>query len=217
MEAYTLWWNGGNIDELRRLDTQVPISYDWQEVKWLRGLPEEKKKEISLFRRHKAKLAWALVYVTNLIHKSLVLHNDLSPRNVMLHFPDYSNDIINIGICDWGISSRFDKNAPSHYGYPNEDERERQERGRWWVAPELFYTFGPRNSDTSLEIMQSTRKYTQQSDSYSIGKLTEWMRIGNMTEFDADYSRMPMVPSSLHTSWVNSCTLTQRLDKHVSR
>ena len=121
------------------------------------------------------------------MHKSRVLHNDLSPRNILFHFPNYSNEEINIGICDWGISSRFDEKAPSHYGKPTEELTERDAKGRWWVAPELFYTYGPPNSDTSIPIMQAKHRYTEESDSYSIGKLTEWMKIEDMVhDWDTD-------------------------------
>ena len=186
MAAYTLWWNGGHLGDLLSVDKLVSRTTEWHELHRIRQLPEEKQKEVSLFRRHKAKLAWALVYVTHLMHQTLVLHNDLSPRNVLLHYPDYSNEIINIGICDFGLTSRVNENAPSHYGYPTKEETQKQQDGRWWVAPELFYTFGPSDSDTSKPIMQSRHKYTKQSDSYSIGKLVEAMKIGDMYPFDQE-------------------------------
>ncbi len=188
-EAYTLWWNGGHLNDMRHLDRSVVPTIEWNEIQKATRLPEEKQKELSLFRRHKAKLAWALVYVTSLMHKSKVLHNDLSPVNIMLHYPDYSNEIINIGICDWGISSRIGEGAPSHYGSKSELLRDRDRSFRWWVAPELFYAYGPENSDTSISMMQSMHKYTEKSDSYSIGKLTEWMNIGGMVDFDKDIFR----------------------------
>jgi len=47
----------------------------------------------------------------------------------MLHYLDYSNEIINIGICDWRILSRFDENAPSHYGKPTDAERDQYRQG----------------------------------------------------------------------------------------
>ena len=186
MESYTLWWNGGHLGDLHKVDRKVSQMVDWHEVKRVHEIPAEKQKELALFRKHKAKLAWALVYVTSLMHTSGVLHNDLSPWNILLHYPDYLTEIINIGICDWGIASRIDEKAASIYGKPTQKEREEEERGRWWVAPELFYTFGPKNSDTSISIMQSTQKYTEQSDSYSIGKLTEWMKIEDMVHYDKD-------------------------------
>jgi hypothetical protein len=39
--------------------------------------------------------------------------------------------------------------------------------------------------------MQSTHKYTVKSDSYSIGKLTEWMKIGDMDNIDEDIFKSP--------------------------
>ena len=54
---------------------------EWWKVKdHTTGLPEEEVHKISLFRQHKMKLAWGLVYIMSLVHKAGVLHNDISPR-----------------------------------------------------------------------------------------------------------------------------------------
>jgi len=151
----------------------VPPTIEWHKMMKAWRLLEEKRKELNLFQRHKAKLAWTLVYVANLIHKSSMLHNDLSPMNIMLHYPNYSNEIINIGICDSRISSRFDENAPSHYGKSTKAKMDHYKRGTWWVALELFYIFGHKDSDTSIPIRQQHYKYTEKSYSYSIEKLTK--------------------------------------------
>jgi hypothetical protein len=34
-----------------------------------------------------------------------VLHNDLSPNNVLLHFPINDDNVVNIGVCDWGLAT----------------------------------------------------------------------------------------------------------------
>jgi hypothetical protein len=39
------------------------------------------------------------------------------------------------------------------------------------VAPELFYVYGPPNSDTSIELVQRKHLYMKESDAYSVGKL----------------------------------------------
>jgi len=82
----------------------------------------DKKKKISLFQRHKAKLAWALVYVTSLKHNTLVPHNDFFPINIFIHFPKYSNEMINIRICNWRTSSHMQERASLCYGYDSEEE-----------------------------------------------------------------------------------------------
>ena len=39
------------------------------------------------------------------------------------------------------------------------------------VAPELFYVFGPRGSETSLERQKKKHLYTKGGDAYAIRKL----------------------------------------------
>jgi hypothetical protein len=39
------------------------------------------------------------------------------------------------------------------------------------VAPELFYVFGPEDSQNSLEVMQEKHLYTKVTDAYSVGVL----------------------------------------------
>jgi hypothetical protein len=38
-------------------------------------------------------------------------------------------------------------------------------------GPELFYFYGPLNSETSIERVQRKRLYTKESDAYSVEKL----------------------------------------------
>jgi len=76
------------FESLEAVGSRHAPTVEWHEMKKAMRLLEEKRKELSLFQRYKAKWAWALVYVTNLMHKSKVLHNDLSPWNIMFHYPD---------------------------------------------------------------------------------------------------------------------------------
>ena len=46
-----------------------------------------------------------------------------------------------------------------------------QQRLRQHVAPELFYVFGPRGSETSLERQKKKHVYTKGGDAYAAGKL----------------------------------------------
>jgi hypothetical protein len=41
------------------------------------------------------------------------------------------------------------------------------------VAPELFYVYGPPNSETSLERVQTRHLYTKEADAYSVGKVAQ--------------------------------------------
>ena len=40
------------------------------------------------FWKKQMELAWALLHIMNEIHKSHNLHNNISPDNILLHFPE---------------------------------------------------------------------------------------------------------------------------------
>ena len=56
-----------------------------------------------------------------------------------------------LGVCDWGMACRVSKEVASNYVFRSEEEMEMQQGLRQHVAPKLFYVFGPRGSETSLE------------------------------------------------------------------
>jgi serine/threonine protein kinase len=115
-------------------------------------------------------------------HAQNILYNDLSPSNIMLHFPPGKPENVYIGVCDWGMASRVKKKKESLYGYQKKEEMVANIAQRKHVAPELFYVFGPKGSQTSLEVMQKKHLYTKAADAYSVGVLAsliwkeEWDR-----------------------------------------
>ena len=76
-----------------------------------------------------------------------------------------------LGVCDWGMACRVSEEVASNYGYRSEEEMAMQQRLRQHVAPELFYVFGPRESETSLEHQKKKHVYTKGGDAYAAGKL----------------------------------------------
>ncbi|KAG0595207.1 hypothetical protein M758_UG149200 [Ceratodon purpureus] len=104
------------------------------------------------------------------VHKGYLQHNDISPGNVLLHFPEDKVSEVYIGVCDWGLASRVCETTPSRYGYPTAEARTAafKERGTF-VAPELWYTYGKPNSETSYETLRRRHLYTQAADAYSVG------------------------------------------------
>ena len=126
---------------------------------------------IIAYRKNRAKLAWALMCIMEKVHKAKILHNDIGPANIMLHFPSEKREEVYIGLCDWGIASRMIESEPSCYGYQTREAVEAVKAARPFVAPELFYIFGPPNSDTSLNIMQRQHPFSELADSYSVGCL----------------------------------------------
>ena len=76
-----------------------------------------------------------------------------------------------LGVCDWGIACRVSEEVASNYGYRSEEEMEMQQRLRQHVAPKLFYVFGPRRSETSLERQKKEHLYSKGGDAYAARKL----------------------------------------------
>ena len=115
-------------------------------------------------------------------HAENILHNDFLPLNIMLHFLLEKPKDMYIGVCEWGMASHVEEEASSLYGYQMKGEMEANIIKRKHVALELFYVFGPKGSQNSLEIMQKKHLYLKAVDAYSIGVLTsqiwkeEWDR-----------------------------------------
>ena len=76
-----------------------------------------------------------------------------------------------LGVCDWRMACRVSKEAALNYGYRSEEEMEMQQRLCQHVVPELFYVFGPRGSETSLERQKQKHLYTKGGDAYAARKL----------------------------------------------
>jgi serine/threonine protein kinase len=128
-------------------------------------------------RTKAAKLAMSLIITMARVHKSKILHNNISPSNILLHFPLDHVDRVYIGVCDLGMATRFIEDEHLVYGYPTKVEMEKNKKERYWVAPELFYVYGPPNSETAIERVRWKHLYTPQSNAYSVGKLA--LRIWN--------------------------------------
>ena len=116
-------------------------------------------------------------------HAQNILHNDLSPSNIMLHFPPKKSKNMYIGVCEWGMASRIKEKKASLYGYQKKEEMVANMVQRKHVARELFYVFGPEGSQNLLEVMQKKHLYSKATDVYSIDVLAsliwkeEWDRM----------------------------------------
>ena len=104
-------------------------------------------------------------------HAHGIQHNDLSPSNILLHFPPIDKAKIFLDVCDWGKGCRVSEEVASNYGYRSEEKMEMQQRLYQHVAPELFYVFEPRGSETSFECHKQEHLYTKGGDTYVAGKL----------------------------------------------
>jgi hypothetical protein len=183
MEAYTLWWNGGSFRSFMRINSKVSLAEDYENILNHPAHTMQELEMIKAYRTKAAKLAMSLIITMARVHKSKILHNDISPSNILLHFPPDHVDRVYIGVCDWGMATRFIEDEQSVYGYPTKAEMEKNKKERYWVAPELFYVYGPPKSETAIEHVRWKHLYTPESDAYSVGKLA--LRIWN-DEWDRD-------------------------------
>jgi hypothetical protein len=175
MEAYTLWWNGDCLRNfIRNCNDKVSEASSYKEILKLKNLPMEECQRIVAYRKNRGMLAWSLIYVMDLVHKAKILHNDLTPSNILLHFPAHDKDKAYIGVCDWGMASRIIENKASFYGFREQDDLQRCKAQKPGVAPELFFLYG--NSDDeerNLERMKRMHPCTTQSDAFSVGYLAK--------------------------------------------
>ena len=106
-EGYAFWWNGGTLRDMFNLDNQygeniyARVAYDNTsgEHDLIRA------SHLRRFRNKRTELAWALLHIMDEVHKSHNLHNDISPDNILLHFPQDESKVY-IGICDWGLATK---------------------------------------------------------------------------------------------------------------
>ena len=96
---------------MRIYDYQVPDVHE-STILQTPGPDFEAREHLVVFQRHRAYLAWALMCIVDLLHKHDVLHSDLNPDNVMLHFPQDCENTVFIGVCGWGMASWEEENTP---------------------------------------------------------------------------------------------------------
>ena len=95
------------------------------------------------YQRNRTKLALSLLVIVKKYHAHGLQHNDLSPSNILLHFPSIDKTKIFLGVCDWSMACRVSEVVASNYNFQASDEMERQQQLRQHIALELFYVFGP--------------------------------------------------------------------------
>jgi hypothetical protein len=57
-------------------------------------------RHVEVFRKKRHELVWTFLNTMNNVHHCHTLYNDMSPDNVLLHFPPNSKDKVYIGIYD---------------------------------------------------------------------------------------------------------------------
>ena len=80
--------------------------------------------------------------IVDVVQKQDVFHNDLNSNNVMLHFPRDRVGAIFIGICDWGMATWIQEEAPSNYGKKTKEDVQKHRAKYYCAAPKLFHVAG---------------------------------------------------------------------------
>jgi hypothetical protein len=88
-------------------------------------------RRVEVFRKKYHKLAWTILNTMNNVHHCHTLHNDMSPDNIMLHFPPNSVDKVYIGICDWAMARNFNDLKEFFYIHKSQEARTRVMEHRW--------------------------------------------------------------------------------------
>ena len=92
------------------------------------------------FCKNRLELAYAFLCIVAYADKEAeLLHNDLSPSNVMFQFGAL-DDVhwVFIGVIDWGRVSRPKEKIHSHYAVQDEAGRRRLLALRRWVDPQVL-------------------------------------------------------------------------------
>jgi hypothetical protein len=190
LESYSLWWNGGSLKNMRAFDLKFGETHEMELLKDA-GLDFEARKKLVVYRKNRAHLAWALMCIVDVVHGEEVLHCDLHPNNVMLHFPTDRDGAIFIGICDWGMASFMPESAPSYYGVQSEDAMKKHMEMYSCAAPELFHVHGSRGSSQSPRRMAKLHPHTYKSESYSVGVLARQIYNSDSTSVLFQQNRDP--------------------------
>jgi hypothetical protein len=132
-EEYTLWWNSRTILEMLRDEVRFnreDVHITFQVAILIDSRDDYQKKlelatRVDMFRKKCHELAWTFSNTMNNVHHCHTLHKNISPDNVLLHFPPNFPDKVHIGICDWAIVRNFNDLKDSLYNHENEEAKTR--------------------------------------------------------------------------------------------
>ena len=174
-EGYAYWWNGRTIREMLNRDLQYGEDV-YIHLHYGRFPDDEiiRAHQLVRFRRKRTELAWALLHIMNEVHKSNNLHNDLSPDNILLHFPPDESQVY-IGVCDWGMTTKSTEPMQSLYTFTNADQMAETLRRRWWVDPRVMYLH---RHDADVQIIP---KLSKASEEYATAQIAQRINCNTMS------------------------------------
>jgi len=84
------------------------------------------------WRKKHTKLVWTLVHIMNAMHVGRHPFNDISPNNIMFHFPEDESKVY-IGVCDQDMTIISKDPMKSLYTFTSTNDIKDALRKRWWV------------------------------------------------------------------------------------
>jgi hypothetical protein len=84
----------------------------------VKGLNMEGQKGLVKFKQNHVKMTWAFMNIMNVVHRSEILHNDLSKDNIMLHLLPNKLNVVYINVCNSGETRYMQVVIPSLYFLP---------------------------------------------------------------------------------------------------
>ena len=191
MECYSQWWNGGTLGAMFILDKNNRDPEEIGELAY-HATPQtmQEAKHIMAYRRNRTELAWALLCIVDAVQQCSVLHNNITPENIMLHFPNNDGRTVWIGLCDWGMGSRINEETHSLYQFQDVRTLRATREKRWWVAPELMYLKGEAGPSVSPSRVVRPPCVGIHTDGYAVGKIAEkvWRQDRGNVEMMPDHT-----------------------------
>jgi len=172
-KGFAYWWNGGTIREMLNRDRDygddvfVHLNFHTYPVEEV-----ERANQLVRFRKTRTELAWALIHIMNEVHKGGHLHNDISPDNILLHFPQDESRVF-IGVCDWGLSTTVRESMNSLYAFTKKEDMDNTLRKCYWVDPRVAYLHKAGDDNRIIPT------YSVASEEYVVAKIA--LRINGKT------------------------------------
>jgi hypothetical protein len=132
---------------------------------------------VEVFRKKCYELAWTFL---NNVHHCYTLHDNISPNNVLLHFPPKFSDKVYISTCDWAMARKFNDLKESLDIHENEEAKTNFMQGKYWVAPKLNYVLPPLGSSRDADFERRLR-YTPKRETFVVGKIAKEIYGGNLS------------------------------------
>jgi serine/threonine protein kinase len=180
-EGYAFWWNGGTLWDMFNLDNRYSddiaarVAYDNTS-----GDELLRAEHLCRFQKKRTELAWALLHIMDEVHKSHNLHNNISPDNILLHFPEEESKVY-IGVCDWGLATKSTEPMKPLYMLRDKKSKDEKMEGRWWVNLAIIYIHNPHADAQVIPLL------TRASEEYAVAKIA--VRIFGLHMLEDYYNR----------------------------